>query len=174
MGTVTYKNQPGTASSLKKGTPLAGTSHVYSVTKVLWPEAVEALLSDLLVGRSLHLCCGKSQLGDVRFDIDPTHNPDVVGDAAKTNFLDEEFDTVLCDPPYNGKLQWNHDVLNEMTRLAKTRVIFQHWFMPVRPDGKYKKWSDRWELEDVYVWQPRTYFGRVQVISVLGRCDLEG
>ncbi len=171
MGTVTYKNQPGTAGVLKQGTPLAGSSHVYTVNKVLWPEAVEEFLGSLFVGTSLHLCCGASKLGDFRVDSDAGHNPDLVIEATKTGLPDESYDTVLCDPPYNGKLQWNHDILTEMTRLARRRVIFQHWFMPIRPDGKFKKWADRWELSAVYVWQPRTYFGRVQVISVLDRGD---
>jgi hypothetical protein len=170
MATVTYKHQPGTAGVLKQGTPLAGTSHVYTVAKVLWPEQVEEFLGTLLTGKSLHVCCGKSRLGDIRLDL---YEPDcdVRGDAARLPFLSESFDTVLCDPPYNGKMQWNHDMLNEMVRVARRRVVFQHWFMPIKPDGKFKKWADRWALEAAYLWQPRTYFGRVQVVSVLGRCD---
>ncbi len=167
MGTVTYKNQPGTAGVLKQGTPLAGTSHVYTVAKVLWPEAVQAFIGTLMVGRSLHVCCGRSPLGTVRLDIDPSCVPAVVADAARLPFADATFDTVLCDPPYNGRMQWNHDMLKEMVRVARQRVVFQHWFMPVTPHGRVKKWQDGWALSAVYVWQPRTYFGRVQVISVL-------
>ena len=171
MGTVTYKHQPGIHKT--RGTvPLAGTSHVYTVDKVLWPEEVEQFIATLFIGRTLHLCSGASKLGDIRFDSDSKHMPDLIGDAAHTGLVSESFDTVLCDPPYNGKFQWNHDVLNEMARLAKYRIVFQHWFMPIRPDGHFKKWVERWALSAVYVWQPRTYFGRVQVISVLDRCDL--
>lgn len=170
MGTVTYKNQPGVASALKRGIPLAGTSHIYTVQKVLWPEAVEATLGDLLVGKSLHICCGESKLGSVRLDR-YAPNVDVVADASQLPFPDEAFDSVLCDPPYNGKLQWNHDVLIEMARVAKSRIVFQHWFMPIAPDGSFKKARSEWKLSAVYVWQPRTYFGRVQVVSVLDRID---
>ena len=168
MGTVTYKNQPGTAKTLKQGTPLAGTSHIYTVAKVLWPDAIEAFLKSQFIGRTLHMCCGASQLGDIRLDIDEAHSPDIVCDAAdmSEHVRDGEFDTVLCDPPYNGKLQWNHDVLSEMIRAASRRVIFQHWFLPANKDGGFKKAKESWALAGCYIWQPRTYFGRVQVVSV--------
>ena len=160
---VTYKNQP--AIDATGGTvPLAGTSHVYTVNKLLWPEEVEALLESLLIGESLHLCCGKSKLGTKRLDL---HEPgvDYQVDAANTGLDDKSFDTVLCDPPYNGEMQWNHDLLTELARLASRRIIFQHWFIPADPDGQYKK-ANCFRLTGIYVWQPRTYFGRAQLISV--------
>lgn len=161
--TVTYHNQP--AIHATRGTvPLAGTSHVYTAEKLLWPEAVEDLLAGLLVGRSLHVCCGKSQLGDMRLDL---HEPDadIRADAANIPLPDKSFDTVLCDPPYNGEYQWNHDMLAELARLACSRIVFQHWFVPADPDGLYRK-AHTFQLTQIYVWQPRTYFGRAQLISV--------
>jgi|GEM_PF-2530228 len=167
MGTVTYKHQPGIEAT-KGNVPLAGTAHIYTVGKVLWPEEIETFLRTLFVGRTLHVCCGKSRLGDVRFDADPANEPDMVGDAAdmRATVPDASFETVLCDPPYNGKMQWNHDLLRELIRVASRRVIFQHWFLPARRDGGYKKAHDAWKLTGCYLWQPRTYFGRVQVVSV--------
>ncbi len=164
MGTVTYKNQP--AIHQTRGTvPLAGTSHLYTVKQVLWPESVTEVLRGLLIPRSLHVCCGHSPLGDVRADFDPLVNPDYVVDAANLPFEDDSFESVLCDPPYNGKMQWNHDLLCELSRVASKRIIFQHWFIPADPEGRWKKWH-KFELSAAYIWQPRTYFGRVQVISV--------
>ena len=167
MANVTYKNQPA-IDKTKGSVPLAGTSHVYRVNKRLWNDSIEDVLRGLFVGKTLHVCCGKSMLGDVRLDADIENNPDIVCDASNMNcFVDDgAFDTVLCDPPYNGKFQWNHDLLSELARVAKKRIIFQHWFIPSNPHGKYKKAQDRIELSDVLVWQPKTYFGRVQVISV--------
>lgn len=164
MGTVTYKNQPGIEKT-KGNVPLAGTRHLYTVKKVLWPEEVSEVLQSLLIPRSLHVCSGLSPLGDVRFDNDPINKPDVLGDAAKLPFEDGSFESVLCDPPYNGKFQWNHDLLSELSRVASKRVIFQHWFIPADADGLWKKWH-KFSLTAAYIWQPRTYFGRVQVISV--------
>jgi len=145
--------------------PLAGTKHLYTVKEVLWPEEVSEVLATLLIPKSLHVCCGHSPLGDVRADFDPEVKPDIVCDAAKLPFPDESFESVLCDPPYNGKFQWNHDLLCELSRVASKRIIFQHWFIPADPKGLWKKWH-KFELTGLYVWQPRTYFGRGQFISV--------
>lgn len=162
---VTYKNQPGIEAS--GGTvPLEGNSHLYRVGKLLWPEEVESFLGSLLISRSLHVCCGKSQLGDVRLDGDAEHGPDIVADAADMPAGDDEYESVLCDPPYNGEFQWNHSLLEELSRVARKRIIFQHWFIPANPDGRYKKAQEKFALSGVYVWQPKTYFGRAQLISV--------
>jgi hypothetical protein len=165
MSTVTYKNQPAIHAT-RGAVPLAGTTHLYTVKKVLWPESIEDFLDTLLVGNSLHVCCGLSKLGNVRLDLDPNVNPDVIADAARLPFSDNSFDTVLCDPPYNGKFQWNHDVLSELSRVASNRIVFQHWFLPANKFGQYKKANEKFQLSQVYVWQGQTYFGRAQIISV--------
>ena len=85
MATVTYKNQPGIKKT-KGAIPLAGTRHACTVNKVLWPEDVSRLLADTLIHKSLHVCCGKSPLGDIRLDSDASNNPAVVADAAKLPF----------------------------------------------------------------------------------------
>lgn len=185
MPTVTYKNQPGIHKT-RGNIPLAGTSHVYRVKGILWPEAVEAYLQEQLIGRTLHICCGKSQLGDVRLDLFE-EDVDIKADANRLPFADLSFDTVLIDPPYNGKFQWNHDMLNELHRLAMIRIVFQHWFSPVNKNGQFKKAhvfelvelgsvvveevddSVPFDLVDGVAWQPRTYFGRMQFISIMDR-----
>lgn len=166
MATVTHRNQPGVR---KSRVPLDGTEHLYTVNKLLWPESVEKSIRKRLVGRTLHVCCGESLLGDVRLDIDPGHKPDIIHDASDLPFGDNEFDTVLCDPPYSGKFQWNHDVLSELARVASQRIIFQHWFIPATKHGFYKKAQGKFSLVELLCWQPRTYFGRVQMISVFDR-----
>lgn len=101
MATVTYKNQPAIERT-KGRVPLAGTSHLYRVSQLLWPNAVESFLKTLLIPKSLHLCCGQSLIGDVRADLDAGVFPHVVCDAAKLPFADESFDSVLCDPFITG------------------------------------------------------------------------
>lgn len=147
MPTVTYKNQPGIHKT-RGAVPLAGTSHVYTVKKVLWPEAVEDFLKTLFIGTTLHVCCGHSLLGEIRIDSDAACNPDIVADVTKLQEIipDGGVDTVLCDPPYNGKMRWNHDLLSELCRVASQRIIFQHWFIPATPQGRYKKAQEKWEL----------------------------
>ena len=166
MPTVSYKHQPGIEAT-HGNVPLAGNSHIYTVAKVLWPESIETFLATLFIGRTLHVCCGKSKLGDVRLDaFDP--DVDIQCDAADMRpfVVDDGFETVLCDPPYNGKFQWNHDLLSELARVSSRRIIFQHWFIPATPMGRYKKTQEKFGLTAAYVWQPRTYFGRAQIVSV--------
>lgn len=170
MATVTYKNQPGIHAT-RGAVPLAGTSHLYTVSKVLWPDSIQEFLQTLLIGQTLHVCCGKSMLGDIRFDLDEGNEPDVIGDGARLPFEDDGFTTVLCDPPYNGKFQWNHDMLSELSRVGRERIIFQHWFIPANKDGEYKKAHDKFSVSSVYVWQGQAYFGRAQIISVFDRIN---
>ena len=35
-----------------------------------WDKHEECLVSKYIVGNSIHVCCGQSKVGDVRFDID--------------------------------------------------------------------------------------------------------
>lgn len=104
-------------------------------------------------------------LGHCRVDLNET-TANVCADAAALPFANQSWDTVLIDPPYNGVFQWNHDMLSELARITRQRIIFQHWFMPIDGNAQFKK-SHRFRLTEVAVWQPKTYFGRVQVISVM-------
>lgn len=56
---------------------------------------------ELLEGYSANVCCGQSFIGDVRVDVDPDHDPDVVADVHNLPFSDGEFDTVYVDPPFS-------------------------------------------------------------------------
>lgn len=166
MSTVTYKNQPAIHKT-RGAVPPDGTSYLYKVTKLLWHQDIEQYLNSLLIGKSLHVCCGKSTIGTIRLDLYET-DVDVCGDASRLPFKDKSFDTVLIDPPYNGKFQWNHDMLCELGRVAKQRFIFQHWFSPVDKLGYFKK-DHSFVLTDLYNWMPKSYFGRMQIISVFDR-----
>jgi len=171
MSTVTYKNQPAIEGT-KGRVPLAGTSHLYRVKRILWPQSVESVLQGLLIPTSLHVCSGHSLIGDIRVDSDRAVSPDVVGDAARLPFCDQSFNSVLCDPPYNGRFQWNHDLLSELSRVARRRIIFQHWFMPADRHGRWKK-LHKFRMTSAYAWQPKTYFGRAQIITVFDAFDAD-
>jgi len=93
MATVTYKNQPA-IDKTKGNVPLAGTSHIYTVKRVLWPDAIEKFLSGLLIGDSLHVCSGKSKLGNIRVDL-YEHDVDIRADAVVLPFADNAHNTVV-------------------------------------------------------------------------------
>ncbi len=39
----------------------------------------------------------------------------------------------------SSNYQWNHDLLTELARLARQRIVFQHWFLPCDPDGSTRR-----------------------------------
>jgi len=89
-----------------------------------WDLETEKWLKSLCIGYTLNFPCGKSQVGDVRADIDPKVNPDIIADLFKplATFKPLQFDTVICDPPfkYYNKVGWIHDI----AMLARRRIIF--------------------------------------------------
>lgn len=207
MSTVTYHKQPAIHKT-RGSIPLAGTAYLYRVKGILWPEEVEKWISKRLISPTLHVCCGKSQLGDIRSDL-YEEVVDVQANMNRLPFSDNSFATILIDPPYNSRFQIMHDMLNELHRVARERIIFQHHFSPVDKDGYFKKChafrlkeaailpempnkmlsefvlavrdgdeyylvkveesGKKFILKDLTYWQPRTYFGRVQLISVMDR-----
>jgi len=166
MSSVTYNHQPG-IDKTKGNIPLAGTSHIYTVTKLLWPKEIEEFLGTQLVGFTLHVCCGMSKLGDIRLDLYQP-NIDIKASMDRLPFGNESFDTVLVDPPYNSKFQIMHDMLSELCRVARKRILFQHWFSPVDKLGQYKK-NHKFILTGLYNWMPKTYFGRMQIVSIFDK-----
>jgi hypothetical protein len=66
-------------------------------------------------------------------------------------------------------------MLAELARVARERIIFQHWYLPINRCAEFKK-SPQFRLTEAAIWQPRTYFGRVNVITVVdfiqASCDL--
>lgn len=166
MSTVTYKNQPAIHKT-RGSIPLVGNSYIYRVSKLLWPKDVEKFLDEKLIGYTLHVCSGKSKLGDVLLDL-YEEKVDVTASMDKLPFANKAFDTVLIDPPYNSKLQIMHDMLSELSRVAKERFILQHWFSPVTKNGYFRK-DHSFILTGLYAWAPKTYFGRMQIISIFDK-----
>src|SRR6266566_7346434 len=66
-----------------------------------FPENVDTLLREQLVGLSvLHLFGGQAGWG-IRLDADASTWPHVIGNAFFPPFRCASFDAVVCDPPYN-------------------------------------------------------------------------
>jgi len=88
----------------------------------VWPHSVSRWFRERAEGRVLHVCCGKSEIGDVTVDADPENDPDMLADAKRLPFKQCSFDTAIIDPP------WKVGVFER-----------PQWFYPtvesVRPDG---------------------------------------
>lgn len=111
------------------------------------------------VGSVLQVCCGGSRFGAVRVDLDPTvPGVTVVADMRRLPFNDEVFDTVACDPMYALGTDQRVLLQRELTRVAKTRVLFKApWIM--RATG--------WQLVETVLMASHTCAN----VAVLSRLD---
>lgn len=114
----------------------------------VWPDRVERLFREHMEGETLHVCCGKSDLGDITVDADPDRDPHVVADMFDLPFGENTFDTVICDPPWH-----------EIQSVGQKHSLFFELVRRVRPNGVIL-WnaltlpsSNQTELEDVWVRQ---------------------
>jgi hypothetical protein len=93
-----------------------------------WRKDEEDFYRRQCLGSTLHVCCGKSFLGDVRLDIEATGAANVLGDYRHLPFRDKSFDTVICDPPWakrerlDAGLSW----IFELRRVARRRIVIVH------------------------------------------------
>lgn len=85
-----------------------------------WSKQEEKIVHDKCIGSVLHVCCGKSKLGDVRIDL--FEKSDIKADAFHLPIKDRAFDTVVCDPPWN--LGFNMKFWREIRRVAKKRILY--------------------------------------------------
>lgn len=115
----------------------------------VWPDRVERLFREQAEGRTLHVCCGNSALGDVTVGADPDRDPDVVADMFALPFEDCRFDTVICDPPWHAiqAVGQKHSVFFfELIRRVKPQGLIL-WNALTLPS------SEQTELERVWVRQ---------------------
>ena len=113
-------------------------------------RAKDLLLSnqnDILV----HLCSGTVvDPQGITIDINPEVNPDIIADATKTPFHNNQFNAVLIDPPYTEQdaekygedLPSTTDLLKEALRIVKPggKVGLLHFIVPRIPKGYEKRY----------------------------------
>lgn len=69
-----------------------------------WDWQTEEWLKHFCIGKNvLNFPCGKSKIGTVRADIDPTVEPDIVCSMENHKFELHSFDLVISDPPFHFK-----------------------------------------------------------------------
>lgn len=114
----------------------------------VWPDRVERLFREHAEGRTLHVCCGESDLGDVTVDADSDRDPDVQADMMQLPFRESTFDTVIADPPWKTihALGDKHKLFFELVLRTKPNGVIL-WNAYTLPQ------SDQTKLEDVWVRQ---------------------
>jgi SAM-dependent methyltransferase len=84
-----------------------------------WPEGLEAFLRTLLISPSLHVCCGESELGDVRADLYIKRPGIVKADMFSLPFRDGAFASVLIDPPWHLPYDQRPRMAKELGRVLR-------------------------------------------------------
>jgi hypothetical protein len=83
------------------------------------------------LGMLLQVCCGGSDVGLARVDIDilaPCVN--IVADQCNLPFRNESFDSVACDPIYELDYPNRIKLQRELARVARRRIIFKAPWIP--------------------------------------------
>lgn len=102
---------------------------VLQVNWVHHPD-VEKWLSKMAIGRTLNVCCGMSQVGEIRVDTDPNTKRTEEGDLFRLRFPARSFVTVICDPPFSyfNRFRWIvelADIADKRLLLAADRTIIR-------------------------------------------------
>ena len=116
-----------------------------------WPHAIEYFFAMMISSLSLHVCCGRSSLGDIRLDIDRDSARTIAGDMRSLPFADNIFDWVFGDWPWKMNYFQRWRPFYEMVRVCKIggRIIINATWIPfskqavleelyVRCDGPFK------------------------------------
>jgi ubiquinone/menaquinone biosynthesis C-methylase UbiE len=127
----------------------------------VWPDTVQEFVKDHIEGHSLNICAGRSELGDIRVDLDPQNAEVQKADMRELPFEDESFDTVIIDPPWKLGYYQRFRPFYEAVRVCKVggRIIYNATWVPH---------SEQCKL-DFCVVRRDSHWGNVSVISVFRR-----
>ncbi len=109
-------------------------------------------------GHSLNVCCGRSNIGDVRIDLDPNSTATIISPYHKLPLEDCTFDRVMSDPPWYIPFFHRMWPFYELVRVCKVGglVAYNATWIPA---------SKSVALMDTYVRQD-TDFGIASIVSV--------
>jgi len=83
------------------------------------------------IDATLQVCCGGSQFGTVRVDIDRgVPGVNLVADMRRLPFKDRSFQTVACDPMYGLSMPDRVHLQRELARVARARIILKATWIP--------------------------------------------
>lgn len=137
------------------------------VVRATWidrPDVRRWLRQNLFTGRVLNFPCGRSGIGDVTADIDPSNDPDIVADLLDYPHNFGPFDTVYCDPPFSFYRQESHNWIKALWDITAERLILKTKNSAVYIPPADKSW---------YVAEPRqgTAGYAVKLYQVFDRLD---
>jgi hypothetical protein len=104
----------------------------------VWDKTVNDFARENIIGKSINICAGLSDVGDVKVDLEPKLEGVIKADMNNLDYEDNSFDTVISDPPWKiGFFQRTAPFL-ECVRICKVggRIIYNSTWKPI---SKYVK-----------------------------------
>ena len=131
----------------------------------IWNGTVNDFVKVKIEGYSLNVCAGKSELGDVRVDLDPQDKSIVRGDMIDLPFENCIFDTVIQDPPWKIGFYHRMKPFFECVRVCKVggKIIYNAYWIPT---------SKAVELKGVWIRQDKAWTN-TSIISVFEKVTME-
>lgn len=126
----------------------------------MWEEEIEDFVKKRMKGYTLNVPCGKSKLGDIRLDADPSLSMREAYDFFNDElpFGNNVFDTVISDPPWKIGHYFRPKLFFPLVEVCKVggEIIYNATWIPT---SKYV------ELKEVYIRQS-SQFSNVSIISI--------
>lgn len=126
----------------------------------MWEKEIEDFVKERMKGYVLNVPCGKSQLGDVRLDLDPKLSMRGAYDffKDKLEFEHNTFDTVISDPPWKIGHYFRPRLFFRLVEVCKIggEIIYNATWIPT---SKYVKLKECWIRQS-------SQFSNVSIISV--------
>jgi len=101
-----------------------------------FPQDTHDFIKSKIIGTSLHVCCGNSNLGDYHIDIEKQEAQDkdvfILADMFHLPIKHQSFDTVICDPIWNLGYHVRHKLIWELRDCVKYQgiLIFNSLWFP--------------------------------------------
>jgi len=128
-----------------------------------FPEVTHDFIKSKCKGKILHVCCGNSDIGDIRMDIEwqwiQDRNTFVKADMFHIPLKPNSFDTVICDPVWNLPYHVRHKLIYQLRDMVKLNgiLIFNClWFPHIKC----------MEFVDLFVGLQQMAFRNVSLIGI--------
>lgn len=122
-----------------------------------WPKDLSSFIEEKCEGFTVHVCSGRSSVGDLR--LDKYTRCDLKRDMYATKLPDDYADCVICDPPYGIPYTKRLTLHYELRRILRAggRLIFKAPWVPRIPGLKE---------EECWILLPTNPPANVSILSV--------
>lgn len=130
-----------------------------------WPKGIENFIRSKIEGYSLHVCCGESELGDVKVDKYVERKGVTKADAFDLpEELKGQFDTVICDPPWELPYHLRFRLLYNLRDCLKPggKLIFNAFWWPKTRGLK---------VEEFWIGKPNATWRNVSLLIIARRVN---